>query len=183
MATELFTAIRGGDKAAVEPLLERDRDLVDARDEKGLSPILAPLYRGRSDIAAAILRRGPKLSVFEVAAAGDVARVREIVGADPALASGVAPDGYSPLGLAAFFKRREVVRYLFEAGADPRPPRAWDASRPCTPRWRRTPGRATSRSYECCWTRVPIPMRRVNRAPRLCRRRHSRAIARASTCC
>lgn len=121
MATELFAAIRGGDKAAVERLLESDRDLVDARDEKGLSPILAALYRGRSDSAAAILRRGPRLSVFEAAAAGDAARVREIVGADPALANGVAPDGYSPLGLAAFFKRREVVRYLLEAGADPRP--------------------------------------------------------------
>ena len=35
--------------------------------------------------------------------------------------AGVAPDGYSPLGLAAFFKRREVVRYLLGAGADPRP--------------------------------------------------------------
>jgi ankyrin repeat protein len=121
MATELFTAITDGDAAAVERLLERHRDLVDSRDEKGLSPVLAALYRGRSDIAAAILRRGPKLSVYEAAAAGDIARVREIVGADPAQANGLAPDGYSPLGLAAFFKRREVVRYLLEAGADPRP--------------------------------------------------------------
>src|SRR5882672_8636915 len=115
MATDLFSAIKGGDKATVEQLLERDRALVDARDEKGLSPILAALYGGQDDIATAILRRRPKLTVFEAAAAGDVARVREIVGRDPARASGVAPDGYSALGLAAFFKRREVVRYLLEA--------------------------------------------------------------------
>jgi ankyrin repeat protein len=121
MATELFTAIKGGDKAAVEKLLDRDRALLDARDEKGLSPILAALYRGESGIAAAILRREPKLSVFEAAAAGDAARVREIVDRDRAQANAVAPDGYSALGLAAFFKRREVVRYLVEAGADPRP--------------------------------------------------------------
>jgi ankyrin repeat protein len=49
-----------------------------------------------------------------------VARIREIVGRDRAQANGVAPDGYSPLGLAAFFKRRDVVRYLLEIGADPR---------------------------------------------------------------
>jgi ankyrin repeat protein len=120
MATDLFSAIKGGDKATVERLLERDRALVDARDEKGLSPILAALYRGQDDIATAILRRRPRLTVFEAAAAGDVARVREIVGRDPAQASGVAPDGYSALGLAAFFKRREIVRYLLDAGADPR---------------------------------------------------------------
>ncbi len=121
MATELFTAIKGGDKAAVERLLDRDRALVDARDPNGLSPILTALYRGESDIAEAILRRRPRLSVFEAAAAGDAARVREIVGPDRAQANAAAPDGYSPLGLAAFFKRREVVRYLLEAGADPRP--------------------------------------------------------------
>ncbi len=121
MATELFTAIRGGDAEAVERLLERDRGLVDAHDESGLSPILAALYRGRSEIAAAILRRGPILNIFEAAAAGDVARIRELVGRDPAQANGVAPDGYSALGLAAFFKRRDVVRYLLDAGADPQP--------------------------------------------------------------
>ena len=121
MATELFTAIKGGDKAAVDRLLDRDRALVDARDPDGLSPILTALYRGQSDIAEAILRRGPRLSVFEAAAAGDATRVREIVGRDRAQANAAAPDGYSPLGLAAFFKRREVVRYLLEAGADPRP--------------------------------------------------------------
>jgi ankyrin repeat protein len=103
----------------VERLLERDRGLVDARDEKGLSPILTALYHGKNDIAAAILRRGPKLSLFEAAAVGDAARVREIVGQDRAQINAVAPDGYSPLGLASFFKRRDVVAYLLEAGADP----------------------------------------------------------------
>jgi ankyrin repeat protein len=133
MAGELFTAIRSGDTAAVERLLERDRGLVDAQDETGLSPILTALYRGQGEIATAILRRGPKLTVFEAAAAGDMARIVELVGRDPALANALAPDGYSPLGLAAFFKRREIVRYLLEAGADPRP-----ASPHSTPPWRRT---------------------------------------------
>src|SRR5438445_10772213 len=121
MATDLFSAIKGGDTAAVERLLEGNRALVDTRDDSGLSPLLAALYRGQDDIATAILRRGPKLTVFEAAAAGDTERVREMVERDPAQANGVAPDGYSPLGLAAFFKRRDVVRYLLDAGADPRP--------------------------------------------------------------
>ena len=121
MATELFTAIKGGDKTAVERLLERDRGLADARDENGLSPILTALYHGKSEIAAAILRRGPKLTVFEAAAAGEATRVREIVGRDRGQANAVAPDGYSPLGLAAFFKRGDVVKILLDAGADARP--------------------------------------------------------------
>ncbi len=118
MAAEFFTAIKRGDDAAVERLLERDPTLVDARDENGLSPTLVALYNGKNDVAKAILARGPRLNVFEAAAAGDAARVREIVGQDRAQASAVSQDGFSPLGLAAFFKRREVVRYLLEAGAD-----------------------------------------------------------------
>jgi ankyrin repeat protein len=121
MASELFAAISSGDATTVERLLDRDKTLVDARDENGLSPVLAALYRGRNEIAAAILRRGPSLTLFEAAAAGDAARVREIVGYDRAQANAASPDGYSALGLAAFFKRRDVVRYLLEAGADPRP--------------------------------------------------------------
>jgi ankyrin repeat protein len=119
MAIELFTAIKGGDRTAVEALLDRDRALVDTRDANGLSPILTALYHGKNDIATAILRRGPKLSVFEAAAAGDEARVRDIIGRDRGQANAVAPDGYSALGLAAFFKRGEVVRDLLAAGARP----------------------------------------------------------------
>ena len=111
-ATELFAAIKAGDLAAVERALTADRSLVDARDETGLSPVLAALYRGKDEIASAILHRGPSLSVFEAAAAGDVAALRATV----------EQDRFSPLGLAAFFKRREAVRYLLEAGADPRAP-------------------------------------------------------------
>lgn len=121
MATELFAAIKAGDAAAVERLLDRDRALVDARDARDLSPLLMALYHGKNEIATAILRRGPRLTVFEAAAAGDAARVREIIGSDRGQANAVAPDGFSPLGLAAFFKHRDVVRYLLDAGADPRP--------------------------------------------------------------
>ena len=121
MAGELFAAIKRGDKSEVERVLDRDRTLVDARDENGLSPTLVALYYGKSDIATAILARGPKLNVFEAAAAGDAARVREILGQDRAQANAVSQDGFSPLGLAAFFKRREIVRYLLEAGADTHP--------------------------------------------------------------
>ncbi|HEV8469821.1 MAG TPA: ankyrin repeat domain-containing protein [Candidatus Limnocylindria bacterium] len=122
MASELFAAIKGGDTKAVERLLDTDRGLVDARNETGLSPVLAALYRGKNDIATAILRRGPKLTVFEAAAAGDLSRVRELVERDRAQANAVAPDGYSPLGLAAFFRRSDVAAYLLERGADPRAP-------------------------------------------------------------
>lgn len=118
MSTQLFTAIKSGDRSAVDDLLDRDPRLISARDDSGLSPILAALYRGQTEIASAILRRKPELSVYEAAAAGDADRVRELVDREPHLASADSADGYSPLGLAAFFKHRAVVKYLLVRGAD-----------------------------------------------------------------
>src|SRR5438874_1903834 len=111
MATDLFTAIKGGDGAAVERLLETDRGLVDARDQEGLSPILAALYRGRSEIAVAILRRGPKLNVFEAATAGDLARLELLMKhrADPSIRNN---EGKTPQDIAAERGHADVARAL-----------------------------------------------------------------------
>src|SRR5690242_19348509 len=96
---ELFAAIKGGDAASVERMLREDAKLVDTRDENGLSPILAALYHGQNEITTTILRRRPSLNIFEAAAVGDAARVREIVSRDPTEANRTSTDGYTPLGL------------------------------------------------------------------------------------
>src|SRR5438309_10686578 len=119
MATELFAAIRSGDDVTVERLLEDDRSLVDSRDVDGISPLLSALYRGRSAIASAILRRRPRLTVFEAAAAGDLPRVRALVDREGSAANGVSPDGSSPLGLPPSFRRAAVWAYFLEPGPVP----------------------------------------------------------------
>ncbi len=87
-------------------------------DENGVSALLMAVYRGDADAVAAILASGPELNVFEACAVGDVDRVRSLVDFDPGLARAFAPDGFHPLGLAAFFKHPDVVTLLIAAGAD-----------------------------------------------------------------
>ena len=81
--------------------------------------MLVALYHGEPEIAKDLLARGPVLDLFEASAAGDVARVRALVAAG-ADVNAYAGDGFTPLGLAAFFKRPAVVNELLAAGADPR---------------------------------------------------------------
>ena len=122
MAAQFLEAVKKGDRATVDRMLEADPALVSAKDESGTSAVLLAHYYGKPDVAAALLARAPALDVFEAATAGDATRVAALVDAERSLANAVAHDGYSPLGLASFFKRRDVVKVLLERGAKPSVP-------------------------------------------------------------
>jgi ankyrin repeat protein len=122
MAAQFLEAVKKGDRATVDRMLDADPSLASAKDESGTSAVLLAHYYGKPDVAAALLSRTPALDVFEAATAGDAKRVAALVDADRSLADAVARDGYSPLGLASFFKRRDVVKVLLERGAKPSVP-------------------------------------------------------------
>ena len=82
-----------------------------------MSEILQALYRGDA-AAARELARGAELDVFEAAALGETARVRELLEDDPGLANAFGADGFHPLGLACFFGHVGSARELLEHGAE-----------------------------------------------------------------
>lgn len=119
MSAELFAATKKGDLATVERLLGSDPGLASAREEGGVSAVLTSLYHGQPAIATRILAEHPALDVFEAAATGELDRVRALTEADRSLVNAIGSDGFTPLGLAAFFRAPDVVRLLLERGADP----------------------------------------------------------------
>jgi uncharacterized protein len=82
-----------------------------------VSEILQALYRGEEDRARE-LARGTELDVFEAAALGETAQLRELLDGDPMRANAFGEDGFHPLGLACFFGRLDAARLLLERGAD-----------------------------------------------------------------
>lgn len=110
-------AVKRGDREAVERELAADPSLA-ASDEGGTSVVLLALYHREEPIARLLAGRKGALSVFEAAALGEVAALRACLERDPAAANAVAPDGFFPLGLAAFFRRPDAVEVLLAAGAD-----------------------------------------------------------------
>lgn len=115
---EIFEAIAAGDADRVRALVEADPSLVHTQNEEGTSALLLARYYGRLDLVELLLERASALDVFEAAALGRLERVRELVDSDAELARAYAPDGFHPLGLAAFFGHPDVVRFLLERGAD-----------------------------------------------------------------
>ncbi len=117
-AESLFQAVKQSDLAAVKAILDRDPGLLEARDPNGLSVLLVATYYGRKEILNDLLGRGPRLTVFEAAAAGVPGPVRQAVDENASLATAYAPDGYTALGLASFFGHLEIVNLLLGRGAE-----------------------------------------------------------------
>ena len=72
----LFAAIDGGDlDCGARNHLGGEPALAGARDAAGVSASLHARYRGRSDIADALVAAAPTIDIFDAAAAGRVADV------------------------------------------------------------------------------------------------------------
>src|SRR5437588_12918396 len=84
-----------------------------------MTELLQALYRGDREQVDSLLARDPELNVFEAAAFGRTDRLRELLDADPSLATTYGDDGFQPLGLACFFGHIEAARLLLDHGADP----------------------------------------------------------------
>ncbi|MDE3230005.1 MAG: ankyrin repeat domain-containing protein, partial [Chloroflexota bacterium] len=119
-----FSAIERGERDEVTRLLAADPALADARTPAGVSATLHSLYYGEPEIAAQLADAGATLTVFEAAALGRVETLAALLAAHPAQANAVASDGFSPLGLAAFFGQPETARLLLDHGANPNTPSA-----------------------------------------------------------
>lgn len=115
---ELFDAIKGGQIDEVRAILERDPSQLSARDANGVSAILLATYHGKADVARVFVDKGAPLDIFEASALGQVGRLSMLLRDDPSCVSAYSPDGFYPLGLAAFFGRLDAVVALIAAGAD-----------------------------------------------------------------
>jgi ankyrin repeat protein len=115
---ELFEAIRTGDAEKVRSLSAANAEIVNARNARGQSAVLMACYTGRKEIRDVLVENGAMLNLHEAAAAGNLARVKEIVEATPGVAKSYSPDGFPVLALAAAFGHEDVARYLHSKGAD-----------------------------------------------------------------
>ena len=114
----LFNAIQTGDGPLVASLLDAHPEWLSGRDAGGNSPLLTALYYQEPDIAAALVKRGCEVNLWEAAALGDVTRLQAVLTSEPAGLHQHSHDGWTALHLAAHFGRLEAVRFLLARGAD-----------------------------------------------------------------
>jgi ankyrin repeat protein len=113
---DLLSAVGAGDAERVKRLLE-ENPRIASRPLGAHSAALAAVYRGRQDLVA-MLRPHLELDIFEAAALGETARVKELVKKDQDSVRTYSTDGWTALHLAAFMGQREAAEALLELGAD-----------------------------------------------------------------
>ena len=117
MSQEFIDAATQGDVAKVKEMLRAEPSLAQARDQNGVSVILKATYLGRRDVVAELIASGVQLDIFEAAATGQADQLRALLEKDPSLVNTYSPDGFTPLGFAAFFGQAETLNALLAAGA------------------------------------------------------------------
>ena len=123
-AESLYAAIAEGDTGRARLWVRQRPDLLDTQSPAGPSPILTALYYGHEALAREWAALPRLTSLPEACALGETARALDIVRVDPAQLNAPAPDGFTPIGLAAYFGHEDLVKGLSAAGADINKPSA-----------------------------------------------------------
>jgi ankyrin repeat protein len=116
---EFIQAIEKGNEQKALAMLENHPQLAEAANPAGVTALLLARYMGLPALAEQISLRKPRLSFYEAVVLGRLEAVSAWVDSDPLLVNQLSPDGFPPLGLAAFFGQLAVLQYLLELGADP----------------------------------------------------------------
>lgn len=106
-----------GDREKLSAALQERPKLAEAQSAAGVSALMMAAYRERSDLALVIRAARRTISFHEACVVGDTVRVRELLAKGQAVDER-SVDGFTPLGLAVFFRHRDVARVLMDAGAD-----------------------------------------------------------------
>lgn len=95
---------------------------VGLRDQYGLTPLLyALLNRDKSGRFLMLQHHAPvdtQTAFFQAAALGDVPTLTRLAAANPALVTGRAPNGATPLHIAALWNARKSLAWLLKRGAE-----------------------------------------------------------------
>lgn len=117
-ATRLEELIIEGSEEKVKDYLLNNLAAAKEKTSHGVSPLMLSCYFHRQSITNILVEILDDITLFEAAAAGKFDVVAHEVFKFPEKINDYSEDGFTALGLAAYFGREEVARYLVLKGAD-----------------------------------------------------------------
>ena len=116
---ELIEIIKTGDNSRLANKLNQDPSLADSKTEQGISLLQFAAYCRNSEAIQILREHKSQLDIFEAATLGEVEKVKQLLNEKPVLLNGYSADGFTLLGLAAFFGHLDLAKELLEKDAEP----------------------------------------------------------------
>jgi ankyrin repeat protein len=113
----VLAAIRANDSAALKRALDAKPELASQRDANGVSALSLAAYMERQSLVEIVRGQRATPDFFEACIVGNERVVRNYLARGQDV-NAYAPDGFTPLGLAVFFRNVAIARLLVDAGAD-----------------------------------------------------------------
>jgi ankyrin repeat protein len=112
-----FDLIGKGDLGGLRASLAADPSLAEMRGASGASLLAWAAYNGNAEAVDIVRSATQALDPYEAIILGDLDRVRDLL-ANHWDANERAPDGFTPLGLAAFFNQEAIFELLLPLTSD-----------------------------------------------------------------
>ncbi len=106
------------DENDLREFLNKDASLLNQLTSHDVSPLMLSCYFHKANATKVILEFITDLNLFEAAASGKFDEVAHLIFVAPEKINDYSPDGFTALGLACYFGKEEVARYLVLKGAD-----------------------------------------------------------------
>lgn len=119
---ELLDHIKNGRTNLLRNQLKADASLADRTTEKGITLLQFEAYCRNQEAIELLKNAKSEWNAFEAAALGEESIVLRLINEKPELIKAHSGDGFTILGLAAFFQHRDLVETLLAKGADPNIP-------------------------------------------------------------
>lgn len=115
---QLEQYITAGDLMGLNTLLNQNPALAKTATSHHVSPLMLSCYYKKPEVTAFLMKYIDEVNLFEAVAAGRFDVVAHLVETYPDAINYYAEDGFTPLGLACYFGKYEIARFLILKGAD-----------------------------------------------------------------
>lgn len=117
--SELKSLLNGTDTSLVLSFITSDPGVLREKDEAGTSGLLLVAYHSSHEALQKAISLIKDPGFYEAVVCGLTDEVQEQLAEKPELLHNHAPDGFTPIALACYFERIDMVRMMLEKGADP----------------------------------------------------------------